>query len=127
MHNIPQHLLLHKWKQLPLNQTVRHVPLIYIAANIIWNATQVGRTIERLCSQADTQLMGFWSMVQRTCNTGGVWGDPDFSKCTLPQGTNASLLVWFVVQSDSVVTVNNRRQQLEEEVSYLPFYDFSLT
>ena len=100
-----------------------------IAANIIWNATQVGRTIERLCSQADTQLMGFWSMVRRTCNTGGVWGDPDFSECTLSRQTNTFLLVWFVVQSDrlSVVTVNNRRQLLEEEVSYLPFYDYSLT
>ena len=98
-----------------------------IAANIIWNATQVGMTIERLCSKADPQLLGFRSMVQRTCNTGGVWGDPDFSECTLSRQTNASLLVWFVVQSDSVVTVNNRRQQLEEEVSYLPFYDYSLT
>ena len=98
-----------------------------VAANIIWNTTQVGRTIERLCSQADPQLLGFWSMVRRTCNTGGVWGDPDFSECTLSQGTDAFLLVWFVVQSDSVVTVNNRRQQLEEEVRYLPFYDYSLT
>ena len=86
----------------------------------------MGRTIGRLCSQADPQLLDFRSMVRRTCNTGGVWGDPDFSECTLSRGTNASLLVWFVVQSDSVMTVNNRRQQLQEEVRYLSFYDYSL-
>ena len=97
-----------------------------IAANIIWDTTPVGRTIGRLCSQADPQLLDFLSMVRRTCNTGGVWGDPDFSECTLSRGTNASLLVWFVVQSDSVMTVNNRRQQLQEEVRYLSFYDYSL-
>ena len=86
------------------------------AANIIWNTTPVGRTIGKICRQADPQLLDFRSMVRRTCNTGGVWGDPDFSECTVSRGTNAFLLVWFVVQSDSVVTVNNRRQQLEEEV-----------
>ena len=89
-----------------------------IAANIIWNATQVGSTIERLCSQADPELLGFWSMVRRTCNAGGVWGDPDFSECTLSRETNAFLLVWLVVQSDSAVAVNNRRTWLEEEVRY---------
>ena len=87
----------------------------------------MGRTIGRLCSQADPQLLDFRSMVRRTCNTGGVWGDPDFSECTLSRETNASLLVWFVVQSDSVETVNNRRQELEEEVRHLVFYDCSLT
>ena len=97
---------------------------VNIAANIVWNAIPVGRMIERLCSQADPQLFGFWSMVRRTCNTGGVWGDPDFSECTLSRGTKAFLLVWFVVQSDSVVTVNNRRRQLEEEVRYLVFQVF---
>ena len=67
-------------------------------------------------------MLGFLSNVQRTCNTGGVWGDPDFSECTLSRetnGSNASLLVWFVVQSDSVATVNNRRGLLEDEVRYL--------
>ena len=81
----------------------------------------MGRTIERLCMQADPQLLDFRSMVRRTCNTGGVWGDPDFSECTFFRGTNAFLLVWFVVQSDSVMTVNNRRRELEEEVRYLVF------
>ena len=55
-------------------------------------------------------------MVRRTCNAGGVWGDPDFSECTLFRESNAFLLVWFVVQSDSVATVNNRRGLLEDEV-----------
>ena len=90
-----------------------------VAGNIVWDTTQVGRTIERLCSQADPQLLGFLSNVQRTCKTGGVWGDPDFSECTLSRqtnGSNAFLLVWFVVQSDSVATVNNRRGLLEDEV-----------
>ena len=79
----------------------------------------MGRTIERLCSQADPQLLGFLSSVRRTCNTRGVWGDPDFSECTLSRESNASLLVWFVVQSDSVTTENNRRRLLEDEVRYL--------
>ena len=96
------------------------------AANIIWDTTPVGRTIGRLCMQADPQLLDFRSMVRRTCNTGGVWGDPDFSECTLSQQTNAFLLVWFVVQSDSVETVNNRRGQLEQEVRYLVFQVFFL-
>ena len=93
-----------------------------VAGNIVWDTTQVGRTIERLCSQADPQLLGFLSNVRRTCKTGGVWGDPDFSECTLSRqtnGSNAFLLVWFVVQSDSVATVNNRRRLLEKEVRYL--------
>ena len=90
-----------------------------VAGNIVWDTTQVGRTIERLCSQADPQLLDFWSMVRRTCNTLGVWGAPDFSECTLFRGSNAFLLVWFVVQSDSVATVNIRREQVEQEVRYL--------
>ena len=86
------------------------------AANIVWDTTPVGRTIQTVCSQADPQLLDFRSVVRRTCNTGGVWGDPDFSGCTLFRGSNAFLLVWFVVQSDSVNTVNKRRQLLEDEV-----------
>ena len=86
------------------------------AANIVWDTTPVGRTIRTVCSQADPQLLDFRSMVRRTCNAGGVWGDPDFSECTLFRESNAFLLVWFVVQSDSVATVNNRRGLLEDEV-----------
>ena len=56
----------------------------------------MGRMIGKVCSQADPQLLDFQSVVQRTCNTGGIWGE-----CTLFRGTNAFLLVWFVVQSDS--------------------------
>ena len=89
-----------------------------VTAGVPWDPVPPGMVLRRPCSSVNLQLKGSVSMVKRTCSQEGVWGELDFSQCTLAPRTNPFLLVWLVVQSDSVMEVGAMSTQLEQAVRY---------
>lgn len=91
-----------------------------VAAAITWGAVPLGEVLQTPCGNVDPKLMGSMSMVKRTCSQEGVWGELDFSKCTLSRRANPFLLVWFAVQGESLLSME-AVMQLKQEVRYHRF------
>lgn len=91
-----------------------------VAAAITWGAVPLGAVLQTLCGNVDPKLMGSMSMVKRTCSQEGVWGELDFSKCTLSRFANPFLLVWFTIRGESLISME-AVMQLKQEVRYHRF------
>ena len=95
-----------------------------VAAAITWGAVPLGAVLRTPCGNVDPKLMGSMSMVKRTCSQEGVWGELDFSECTLSRRANPFLLVWFAVQGESLLSME-AVMQLKQEVRYIIFFSYS--
>lgn len=92
-----------------------------VAAAITWGVVPLGAVLQTPCGNVDPKLMGSMSMVKRTCSQEGVWGELDFSKCTLSRRANPFLLVWVAVQGESLLSME-AVMQLKQEVRYHRFF-----
>ena len=105
---------------------VDHCGLISIACPLdtaggySWSATTANTVVKGHCNYADAHFVkNIASELSRTCDSKGVWSAVDFTGCTVMPGTGPILLIWHLLRTGSIYTVDQRTALLEAAVSHL--------
>ena len=66
----------------------------------MWESTSVGGSVSKPCSSVDFSLRG--TSVVRRCSLDGEWEQPDYTDCTLADGSSPFILLWLAAEGEMI-------------------------